>query len=72
MTEEDFALYSDVVRGGYIYHDMMLGTLLELAGPDATVILMSDHGFHSDHLRPRSLPNEPAGPAAEHRSSASL
>ena len=67
VSEEDFALYRDVVRNAYIYHDMMLGTLLELAGPDTTVILMSDHGFHPDHLRPRSLPNEPAGPAAEHR-----
>ena len=28
---------------------------------------MSDHGFHPDHLRPQHLPNEPAGPAAEHR-----
>ena len=67
VSEEDFELYKDVVQSGYIYHDMMLGTLLELAGPETTVILMSDHGFHPDHLRPKSLPNEPAGPAAEHR-----
>ena len=32
--------------------------LIELAGPDAHVILMSDHGFHPDHLRRRQLPNE--------------
>jgi tetratricopeptide (TPR) repeat protein len=44
-----------------------LGTLLHLAGKDTTVILISDHGFHPDHLRPRILPNEPAGPAEEHR-----
>src|SRR5262249_54270665 len=30
----------------------MLGRLLELARDDATVLLMSDHGFHCDHLRP--------------------
>jgi len=30
----------------------MLGELLEAAGPDTTVLLLSDHGFHSDHLRP--------------------
>jgi tetratricopeptide (TPR) repeat protein len=46
---------------------MMLETLLTLAGPEATVLLVSDHGFHSDHLRPRSIPNEPAGPAVQHR-----
>ena len=44
----------------------MLGTLLEKAGPDTTVILMSDHGFHPDHLRPRQIPDIPAGPAVEH------
>jgi len=31
------------------------------------VILCSDHGFHSDHLRPRGVPDEPAGPAVQHR-----
>ncbi|MEM9016070.1 MAG: alkaline phosphatase family protein [Verrucomicrobiota bacterium] len=67
VSEEDFAMYKGVVEGGYLHHDLMLGQLLEAAGPDTTVILMSDHGFHPDHLRPRSLPNEPAGPAAEHR-----
>ena len=46
---------------------MMLQTLLDLAGPEATVILVSDHGFHSDHLRPRGIPMEPAGPAVQHR-----
>ena len=45
----------------------MLGTLLEKAGDDTTVILMSDHGFHPDHLRPASIPDIPAGPAIEHR-----
>lgn len=67
VSEEDFELYKGVVEGGYIYHDMMLGTLIELAGPETTVMLISDHGFHPDHLRPQSTPNEPAGPAAEHR-----
>ncbi len=32
----------------------------------STVILMSDHGFHPDHLRPNRIPDIPAGPAAEH------
>ena len=39
----------------------------ELIDDQTTVILVSDHGFHPDHLRPRELPNEPAGPAEEHR-----
>ena len=67
VSDEDFHLYSNVINAGYIYHDMMLARLLELAGDDTTVILMSDHGFHPDHLRPKKLPTEPAGPAWEHR-----
>jgi tetratricopeptide (TPR) repeat protein len=67
IPEEKFEIYKDVVDGAYRFHDMMLETLLNLAGADATVILVSDHGFHSDHLRPRSIPNEPAGPAVQHR-----
>jgi predicted AlkP superfamily phosphohydrolase/phosphomutase/tetratricopeptide (TPR) repeat protein len=67
VSEADFNLYQEVIRAGYVWHDLMLGTLCQLAGPETTVVVMSDHGFHSDHLRPRVLPNEPAGPAAEHR-----
>ena len=67
IPEDRFEIYKDVVIGAYRFHDMMLETLLQLAGPDATVLLVSDHGFHSDHLRPRGIPNEPAGPAVQHR-----
>ena len=67
VSQEDFDMYSQVLGGGYVFHDSMLGVLLHLAGEDTTVILVSDHGFHPDGLRPKSLPNEPAGPAAEHR-----
>jgi tetratricopeptide (TPR) repeat protein len=67
IPEDKFEIYKDVVNGAYRFHDMMLETLLTLAGPDATVLLVSDHGFHSDHLRPRGIPKEPAGPAVQHR-----
>ena len=67
VDEELFNMYKNVVAGGYRYHDMMLERLLHLAGPDTTVILLSDHGFHPDHLRPRGIPKEPAGPAIQHR-----
>lgn len=67
IPEERFEIYKDVVNGAYRFHDMMLETLVELAGPDTTVLLVSDHGFHSDHLRPRGIPAEPAGPAIQHR-----
>ena len=67
IPNDKFEIYKDVVNGAYRFHDMMLQTLLDLAGPEATVILVSDHGFHSDHLRPRGIPAEPAGPAVQHR-----
>jgi predicted AlkP superfamily phosphohydrolase/phosphomutase/tetratricopeptide (TPR) repeat protein len=67
IPEDQFEIYKDAVNGAYRFHDMMLQTLVELAGPDTTIILVSDHGFHSDHLRPRGIPQEPAGPAVQHR-----
>jgi predicted AlkP superfamily phosphohydrolase/phosphomutase/tetratricopeptide (TPR) repeat protein len=67
IGERDFELYHNVISMAYQFHDEMLGTLLKKAGDDTTVILMSDHGFHPDHLRPASIPDIPAGPAIEHR-----
>jgi len=67
IPERDFELYSGVVEAGYRFHDIMLGALRKEAGDDATVILCSDHGFHPDHNRPTGIPDEPAGPAVEHR-----
>jgi len=67
IGERDFELYHNVVSMAYQLHDRMLGELLQKAGADTTVMLMSDHGFHPDHLRPASIPDIPAGPAIEHR-----
>lgn len=61
VPEDKFDIYKDIVNGAYHFHDMCLNTLVELAGPEATVVICSDHGFHSDHLRPRGIPDEPAG-----------
>ncbi|MFC5050041.1 alkaline phosphatase family protein [Rubritalea spongiae] len=67
VDDWDYRVYNYCVEAGYRYHDMMLGSLLDLAGEDTTVVLMSDHGFHPDDLRLSAIPREPAGPAAEHR-----
>ena len=66
IPKHEYDLYKDVVAGIYQFSDMMLGRLLQLAGDDATVMLLSDHGFQPDHLRPRDIPHEPAGIAYEH------
>lgn len=67
VSEQDFERFRDVVPNAYRFHDRMLARLLDLAGEDATVIVCSDHGFHSDHLRPHGTPAVPAGPAYWHR-----
>ncbi|HEY1628921.1 MAG TPA: alkaline phosphatase family protein, partial [Tepidisphaeraceae bacterium] len=52
IAQRDFELYHGVIPAAYRFHDLMLGRLLQLAGPQANVLLVSDHGFQSDHRRP--------------------
>lgn len=66
ISVQDYEFYKDVVNSAYRFHDMMLARLLELAGDDTTVMLISDHGFHPNHNRPKVIPKEPTGPAIEH------
>ena len=66
-VDTDPRIYQGVVAGAYRYHDLMLGRMLALAGPDCAVMLVSDHGFHSGRLLPDYIPAEAAGPAVEHR-----
>ncbi len=67
IPEQDFEMYKEVVNGAYRLHDLMLRRLLELSGPGTSVMLVSDHGFHSDHLRPKFTPRVPAGITVWHR-----
>lgn len=67
VDPREAGLYGGVIDAAYRFFDMMLGVQVALAGEDTTVIVMSDHGFHSDHLRPLDTPDTPGGPAAEHR-----
>jgi tetratricopeptide (TPR) repeat protein len=67
ITDADFGLYQHVVTGIYRLHDLFLERLVQLAGPDAAVMVVSDHGFQSDHLRPKFTPRVPAGITVWHR-----
>jgi predicted AlkP superfamily phosphohydrolase/phosphomutase/tetratricopeptide (TPR) repeat protein len=67
IPQADFEMYQHVVNGAYRAHDMMLQRLIHLAGPDTAIVLVSDHGFHSDHLRPKFTPRVPAGITVWHR-----
>jgi hypothetical protein len=67
IPEKDAVLYGEVVNGIYRLHDRMLGRLLQLAGEETTVVLVSDDGFYHNHLRPRQTSSVVAGIAAWHR-----
>ncbi|MEM7010038.1 MAG: alkaline phosphatase family protein, partial [Verrucomicrobiota bacterium] len=67
ISDWDFELFNYVTEAGYRMHDSILASYLQRMDENTTLILISDHGFHPDHLRPWTLPQEPAGPAAEHR-----
>ena len=45
-------VFRNVMTSIYELHDQMLGRLIELAGPEAHVMLVSDHGFFSGDRRP--------------------
>ncbi len=51
VPERDFEIYGHAVDGAYCYLDILLGRLVQLAGTDAAILVVSDHGFHSDHQR---------------------
>lgn len=67
VPQADFYLYQDVMNSTCRMHDLMVARLISLAGPDTHVIIVSDHGFHSDHLRPKFIPRIPAGITVWHR-----
>ena len=71
MPEDLFELYKDVVNSGYRFHDLMLGRLLQLAGPDPTVILCSDHGSTRTTCGPAKFPTCPRAPPSSIARSAS-
>jgi len=60
VSEREQRLFGGVMDAVYEWHDAALGRILDASGPGTTVILLSDHGFHSDHLRPNlsELPPE--------------
>ena len=47
-----FSAFRGVVDATYELHDQMLGRLVELAGLDAHIMIVSDHGFRNGEMRP--------------------
>jgi tetratricopeptide (TPR) repeat protein len=66
VSQEEFDAYQLCMIGIYRFHDMLLDALLQLAGKDTAVILMSDHGYYNNHLRPDPREGK-SGPVEWHR-----
>ena len=67
VSDEDVATYGNVMQAAYCFHDMMLSRLMHLAGKDATVIVVSDHGFESGAHRPGTVANQTETMSQWHR-----
>ncbi len=52
IGETEFEIYRDVVDGIYRFHDHLLARLLELAGEETAIVLVSANGFESGARRP--------------------
>lgn len=51
------ARYKDAIRDVYEHLDATLGTLIEAAGPEALVVVVSDHGARRDEGLARAIPD---------------
>lgn len=67
IEKEEYELYKNIMNSAYKFHDMMLERLINLAGEDCHIMLVSDHGFQSGKQRVVNLPDVSAAPALEHR-----
>ena len=66
ISADKYEIFKHVINASYRLHDMMLARWMDLVGPECHIMVLSDHGFHSDHLRVKVLPKEPAAIAREH------
>ena len=54
-SEAEARRYGEAVTGFYVLQDRLIGAILEAAGDDATVLVVSDHGFRSGAARPAGI-----------------
>jgi predicted AlkP superfamily phosphohydrolase/phosphomutase/tetratricopeptide (TPR) repeat protein len=50
VDKKEADLFGSVIGTCYKFYDSMLGRLLELAGPETMVVLVSDHGFYKSPI----------------------
>lgn len=54
VSEADFQAFRDAVDRYYEYQDEVLAGLLRLEGPDTVTLVVSDHGFKTGDVRPKT------------------
>jgi tetratricopeptide (TPR) repeat protein len=54
ISEQDCSTYGEVIHAMLRFEDMLLGRLVELAGADATIMIVSPSGFRSGADRPNA------------------
>lgn len=55
MPDQLFERYKGTIPAVCRYLDLMLGVLVEQAGPDTLIMLLSERGIHSDKQRPQTF-----------------
>ncbi len=66
VERREMELFGGIVDRYYERQDRLIGEVLDRTGPDATIILLSDHGFKSgDNRPPHSDPRIGGGDAAD-------
>ncbi|HKB06639.1 MAG TPA: alkaline phosphatase family protein, partial [Candidatus Polarisedimenticolia bacterium] len=66
VDRRDLELFGDIIDRYYERQDRFIGEIVAAAGPDASILVVSDHGFKSDANRPlRGDPSIDKGNAAD-------
>ena len=58
--------YGELIDRAYELYDEWVGLLVTAAGEEATIVLVSDHGFYHDDRKPRSLGISTTAPCDQH------
>ena len=67
LPDDRFERFRNVINQAYRFHDQMLGRLIELAGPESTVILCSTSGVLTKEQRAVPEPDKAISYAGHHR-----
>ena len=65
VTSEQVEKWGQVVERTYRLQDRLIGEIMEAAGPGATFLVVSDHGFKTGAARPQTDPRIGVGGAAD-------